>query len=334
MGLEKTPEDLFYEGLTGAKLHQTVALSDIPSVQWEEQDSLEKLGEEPPAPSPEPTSPEKLNQLVFRQVSKSNLFSHPEAHPYVLDLALLKTFGVEWFQWEPETLFQEIKLTFNSSIADINRVKIMATMTLHIIDAAWEHWEVFENTIQALNGAIPRPYQMQPCDVPFLMAGVDIINDIRKEEFNDEIGRYVAACFLNDEISYAPPPLDFAQPYLSEPRYHCSHCGKHGSALPPFNGRCDSCSFKFENEHPFNFKGADWAKDDPEAVSYYLKIDFKETKARFEELRDLPAGRLDVKETPEDIEAVRLVLASDYMELRRKQKNQQLTDLKDWLVTS
>jgi hypothetical protein len=34
------------------------------------------------------------------------------------------------------------------------------------------------------------------------------------------------------------------------------------------------------------------------------------------------------------VEAAKLVVAVDYMELRRKQKNQQLTDLKDWLVDS
>lgn len=310
--LAKTPEDLFYEGLLGLKLRKEAEA--VPSVK-----------------EPAPESEDKTQQLIFRQVSKSNLFSHPEAHPYVLDLALIKTFNLEWFEWEPDTVFQEIKTTFNTSIADINRVKIMATMTLHIIDTAWEHWEVFESTIQALNGVIPNPSYMNPCDVPFLMAGVDIINDIRKEEFNDEIGRYVAACFMNEEVSYAPPPLDFSQPYLSQLRYRCAHCGKHGSALPPFNGHCDSCSAKFQHEHPFNFKSANWAKDDTGDIHYYMELDFQDTKKRFDELVGLPANKISIQETPTDIETAKLISAHDYMELRRKQKNQQLTDLKTWL---
>jgi hypothetical protein len=263
---EKSPEDLFYEGIVG-RIPRTEAPQFVgPAFAYEEMDALEKLGMDPtdPPPTEEELSLDKASQLVFRPVTKSNLFSHSEAHPYVLDLALIKTFKFDWFTWDPETVFQEIKLTFNTSIADINRVKLMAIMTLHVTDSSWEQWEIFENTIIALNGQIPRPTYIQPCDVSALMAGVDIINDIRKEDFNDEVGRYVAACFLNDEISYAPPPLDFAQPYLSRPRYKCQHCGNHGDALPPFNGRCDSCSAKFQDDHPFNFKAAEWAKDDPD----------------------------------------------------------------------
>lgn len=311
--IDKTLEDKFYEGLLGLK--------------------LKKEAEVLPKPQIEQTNLETENKLVLRSVTKSNLFSHTETHPYVLDLALIKTFNLEWFEWEPETLFQEIKTTFNSSIADVNRVKIMTTMTLHVIDTAWEHWEIFESAIQALNGVIPNPTYMNPCDVAFLMAGVDIINDIRKEDFSDEVGRYVAACFLNDEISYAPPPLEFSQPFISRPRYHCEHCGKHGDALPPFNGRCDSCSEKFQDEHPFNFKGADKAKDDKNDIKYYMELDFQATKKRFDELIKLPTDKLSIQETPEDIESAKLISAYDYMELRRKQKNRQLTDLKDWLGT-
>lgn len=336
MNLEKTPEDLFYEGLMGSKLHKEAA-APVSAIQEDDEDEEETIPEPQPVTETPPDveqSIDKTQQLIFRQVTKANLFSHPEAHPYVLDLALLKTFGTEWFGWEPETIFEEIKKTFNSSIADINRVKIMATMTLHVIDAAWDSWEVFEHTIQALNGSIPRAEFMNPCDVPMLMAGVDIMDEIRREEFGDEVGRYVAACFLNDEVSYAPPPLEFAQIYLSQPRYKCAHCGNHGDALPPFNGRCDSCSAKFQDEHPFNFKAADWAKDDVKDISYYLKVEFKDTKRRFDELVKLPTDQIHIQETPEDIEAAKLIAATDYMELRRKQKNQQLTDLKDWLVDS
>lgn len=312
----KTAEERFYERLLGPTILKEAADPVVPP-------------KDPPVVE-EPT--DKTNQLIFRQVTKSNLFSHPEAHPYVLDLSLIKTFNLDWFSWEPETVFQEIQSTFNTSIADVNKNKIMATMTLHVIDTAWDHWEVFEGTIQALNGVIPNPRYMNPCDIPFLLAGVDIINELRQEEFSDEVGRYIAACFLNEEVSYAPPPLDFAQPYLSQLRYKCDHCGKHGNALPPFNGHCDSCSAKFQDEHPFNFKNADWAKDDNKDVHYYVGLDFQPTKTRFDELVGMSADRISIQQdVPEDIEAAKLISAHDYMELRRKQKTQQLTDLKDWL---
>lgn len=334
--MDKTAEELFYEALLAPRFHKEAMVQEpsIPVV-YDNEDELEKLGkdEQEPAPTEAEQSVDKTSQLVFRTVTKSNLFSHPEAHPYVLDLALIRTFGTEWFQWEQETIFEEIKKTFNTSIADINRVKILATMTLHVTDVAWEHWEIFEKTIHALNGSIGHPDFMQPCDVPYLMAGVDIINDIRKETFSDEVGRYVAACFMSDEIGAAPPPLDFAQPFLSEPRYHCRHCGKRGSALPPFDGRCDSCSGKFQDDHPFNFKGDEDAKDNPDELSYSLVIEFKDTLHQYEEWKHDPASSIKIDEDrPETVEAAKLINAYDYLKLRQKQKNQQLTDLKDWLV--
>ncbi len=334
--MEKTPAEHFYESLVGQMRREPEPVS-APTFSYEDtEDALEKLGQDPvePPPTEEELNTDKTQQLFFRPVSKSNLFSHPEAHPYVLDLALIKTFRLDWFTWDPETLFQEIKLTFNTSIADINRVKIMAVMTLHITDAAWEQWEVFEKTITALNSMLPRPGYMQPCDVPSLMAGVDIMNSIRTEDFGDEVGRYTAACFMNDEISYAPEPLDFCQPFLSQPRYKCEHCGNHGSALPPFDGRCDACSAKFRDDHPFNFKAAEWAVDDPGSVDYYLLFDFEATKKRFEELEKLPADQIKIDETADDIEAAKLIHAVDYRDLRRQQKDRQLNDLKDWLVDS
>lgn len=301
----KRPEEVFFEGLAEVT---KVPLDEI--------------------------STEKTAQQALRPVSRSNLFSHPETHPFVLDVALLKAFKLEWFEWEQETLFSEIEQTFNTSVADINKVKILAAMTVHVTDVFWDQWEIFENVILAFNGIVPRPRYMQPPDVAALMAGVDIVNSIRKEEFSDEVGRYAAACFLNDEISYAPPPLDFCQPYLSRYRYKCTHCGNHGDAFPPFDGRCDSCSRKFEDAHPLNFRPDANAKDDPEDVEYYIVLDPVPTKRRYEEMMRTPADQIRIDETADDIEAAKLIAATDYMNFRQQQRDKQLTQIKDWMSDS
>lgn len=309
--MPKRPEEAFFEGLE-ATSKPTGKIETAPS------DPMQ----------------EKTAQQALRAVTKNNLFSHPEAHAFVLDLALLKVFQLEWLEWEPDTLFEEIRKTFNTSIADVNRVKIMATMTLHVTDVFWEQWEVFENGILAFSGIIPRTNLIQPPDVPILMAGVDIANSVRKEDFSEEVARYAAACFMHDEVGYAPEPLEFCQPYLSQPRYRCKQCGKNGSALPPFDGRCDSCSRKFDSFHPFDFKPAADAKDKPEDVEYYQVIDPEPTRKRFEELVKLPADKIKIREVPEDIEAAKLISAVDYMEFRRGQRDRQLTEIKDWMVVS
>jgi hypothetical protein len=302
-----------------------------------DEEFFEGLGRQPPEiatfEDPEEIMQEKTAQQALRPVTKNNLFSHPEAHAFVLDLALLKTFGLDWLKWDPDTIFTEVQRVFKTSIADVNRVKIMVTMTLHVTDVLWDQWEVFENGILALNGIIPRTNLIQPPDIPLLMSGVDIINSIRKEDFDEEVARYSAACFLNDEVSYAPEPLEFCQVYISRPRYRCGECDKEGSALPPFNGHCDSCSRKFE-DHPFNFKPAEDSKDDPSKLEYYTVLNPEPTKKRFEELIKLPAKEVKIREVGEDIEAAKLIAATDYMKFRRLQRDRQLAEIKDWMVVS
>jgi len=316
----KGPEDLFFHGLGGVS-------EDTPAPSGSKEDAHIDAVE-----TAEAEGLDKTAQQVNRPVSKSNLFSHPEAHPFVLDMALLKTFQLDWLKWDPDTLFSEIRETFSTSVADVNRMKILATMTLHVVDAFWEQWDVFENTILALNGVIPRIGHMQPPDAALLMAGVDIVASIREEEYSDEVSRYTAACLLNEGVTYAPKPLEFCQQYVSQPRYHCTHCGKKGSALPPFDGRCDSCSRRFE-DHPFNFKPAEDAKDDKKDVEYSLTYDPSSVKKRYEELVSLHPSKVRIQETADDIESARLIIATDYMSLRRRQRDRQLSQIKNWMVT-
>ena len=157
--MTKRLEDAFYDGLRG------------PTPQVPE--PKEVVVEAPPLPA------------TPKVMSSRSVFSHPDTHPVVLDLVLLKHFQLDWFQWLPETLFSEIEQTFGTSIAEVNKLKIMAAKTLHVIDAYWEEWEIFEKTVQALNGVPPRLDSMQPPDLPFLMAAVDIANSIRHEDYGE-----------------------------------------------------------------------------------------------------------------------------------------------------
>lgn len=303
-------EDDFYRGLIGEK-----------------KDAVSEPAPAPiQAPAPEPTQ---------KPVTSRNLFAHPEAHPVVLDVALLREFQFNWFSWLPETLFHEIEQTFKTSIAEVNRLKILAVQSMHITDAFWEQWEVFEKTLTALNGNVPRLDVVQPPDISQLLTGVDIANAIRQEEFSDEVARYVACCLFFEHVTYAPPPLEFAKNFLAQPYYTCLDCDRKGSALPPFDGTCDTCSGKFESETPFSFKpdqkrlAAGLGKN----VSIHLTYDPEPVRKRFEELNRLPAEQLrtSIKEVPEDIEAAKLIVGVDYQKFRNQQLQEQLQSLGPWL---
>lgn len=293
---------------------------------------MKKQAEEVPPAAPEPARQEPV---APKSLTSKSVFSHPDAHPVALDLVLLKNFELEWMEWLPDTLFGEIEKTFSTSIAEVNRLKILAAQTLHTIDAFWDHWEIFEKVLWSLNGHIPRADVMQPPDLSILMSGVDMADGIRKETYGEEVGRYCAAVFLHENVFYAPEPLAFCQPYLSQPTYKCQDCGQTGSALPPFSGMCWSCGEHFDSEHPFRFK------PDPEAVrrgagtkvSLELKFDPEPTKKRFQEFDAMPPDRLrsSIHETVEDIQAAKLIIAVDYMKYKSQQLAEQLTSLRSWL---
>lgn len=289
-------------------------------------------GKKAEAPTP-PAKPEPSTPPAPRAVTERNLFENPESHPVLLDAALLKTFGMDWFPWLADTLFYEIEQTFRTSIADINRLKIMAVKTLHIADTFWEEWEIFEKTINALGNIHPMLGVMQPLDVGLLMSGVDIANQVRKEEFSEEVARYAAACFLHDNVHYAPPPCSFTQPYISQPMYRCKDCGKVGSALPPFDGYCDSCTFKFEGEFPLSFKPNEERvkKGHGQNIEYFLTYNPEPTKKRFEELDRMSDPGPSIREVAEDIQAAKLIVATDYMNQRNRQLAEQLTGIRGWL---
>jgi len=296
----------------------------------------EGLMREKTQPPVETDSTEKKEpQQVLRPPTSRSIFSHPDAHPVALDMVLLKNFQLDWLSWLPETLFKEIEMTFSTSIADINRVKILAAQTLHVTDAFWNSWEIFEKTIWSLNGMTPNVKVMQPPDLSILMSGVDIADSIRQETYGDEVSRYCAAVFMNENVHYAPKPLDFCELYVAEPYYQCNVCHKKGSALGTFDGLCSSCAQTYEGEHPFKFEPDEEAvkKGAGKDITIHVTFDPEPIKKRFEELDSMPAGKLPqaIKETDVDIHAAKLIIATDFMKFKSQQLTDQLTSLRSWL---
>jgi hypothetical protein len=261
-------------------------------------------------------------------------FSYHDAHPVAITLVLIEKFGVDWFEWEPETLKGEILLTFKAtSISEHNWQKIQAVRTLTNTVGFWKEWHIFEKLIQALNNNIPRFDIAQRCTLSQLMAGVDIANQIRNEEYGDEIHRYIAACALDEGITYLPIPLDFAQRVLSQPMYRCKVCGNID--MDDLDGKCDFCTGRFTDEHPLNFKpNPRFADSVGTQVERYLQRDPAEIEKRFKEVMEKGHDKVTFDDTSNaDIQTLKLVVASEYMNLRRRQLIEQLEELKSWVTS-
>lgn len=264
-------------------------------------------------------------------VTLRNLFTHHETHPVVIDLSLLRVFGDEWLGWEPETIWAEIQRVFQTQISEHARAKVQCVKTLRSVDSPWNSWPVFEKVIQVLNGNLPDWEVMQAPSIEMLYAGIDMLDQIRKVEFSDEVKHYMAAAVLTEDVFFVPPPLDFLQAEVAQPYYHCNDCGNENPALF-HDGLCDSCTQKFESGNVLTVP-------DPELVSagrgknldLRMKFDPDPVERRWKQVSSLPSSSVKLEENPVDVQVDRLLVARDYMNIRRRQLVEQITSLKGWL---
>lgn len=148
--------------------------------------------------------------VLVSTVTSRNLFRHPDAHPIVLDIALLKHYGPEWMWWEPETLEINIPRDLKMDVSEVNLGKINAVKTLHLVDTFWERWEVFLWCSMAMNGVPPDFVTMQVPNVAQCLVAVDIANRIRTDvDWSLEIKRYIEQVFRFDGIFCSLPPISF-----------------------------------------------------------------------------------------------------------------------------
>jgi len=147
------------------------------------------------------------------KVTHINLFQQPEAHPVVLDLALLKKYGVEWMAWEPETLVWRIPQDFRTTtVSDLNLDKIQAMKTLHYNDNFWLQWEVFNWCLQPLNNMYPNFEIMQVPSTAQIMVAVSTAANVRADvSWSDEVLSFMSNACRYDGIFCPQAPLDFLE---------------------------------------------------------------------------------------------------------------------------
>jgi len=190
---------------------------------------------------PQEDQPKTVSGILDKShaFSKKSAFRRQDAHPLVLDMILLDRFGPEWLTWEPETVWSEIEAEFGVSPGVHARNKINALKTMHVVDTPWSEWEVFSVVCQALVDNIPDFKMLQKPSVSDVIRAVTIMKKVKSQDFSEEVGRYIAACFLDDSVIFLPEPVEFAQPYAEMPRYRCTQCGNVDTDTE--NEMCDSC---------------------------------------------------------------------------------------------
>lgn len=145
------------------------------------------------------------------KVALINIFQHPDAHPYVLDLLLLRKYGPDWMEWEPETLRLHILHDFpTTSVSDLAMSKLSAMKTLHYVGTYWTNWEVFLACTMPLNSLFPDFVHMQVPTVAQCAVSIETANRVRDDvQWSDELKAYLATVCKFDGIFCPPEPLDF-----------------------------------------------------------------------------------------------------------------------------
>lgn len=275
---------------------------------------------------------EKDSPDIGSPVTLRNLFTHQDTHPVVIDFALLKAFGLEWYMWEAETIWAEVQRVFKMNISEVNRAKVQTLKTLHVSNTPWDHWQVFEKIVQGLNNVVPRWAFMQIPSLEQLYAALDMLEHIRVVDFNSEVKLYIANAILHEDVTFAPPPLSFVQVEISQPYYHCKDCGHEYSALF-HDGVCDSCTQKMDAEQGLSLRPKQELlnKGLGTNMETRLRHDPDAVQRRWEELKAEPITKVNLEENETDIQVAKLLVARDYMNIRRKQLAEQLVTLKAWL---
>jgi mRNA-degrading endonuclease RelE of RelBE toxin-antitoxin system len=248
-------------------------------------------------------------------------------------MVLVKEFGHQWTLWDRETLRTEIIKTFRAtSVSDHNWSKIQAIRTLVTSIGAWKEWHVFEKVVISLNNVVPDFGMAQRCSLCQLTAGVDIISQVRKEEYNLEVCGYVASSALAEGVTYLPDPLDFAQACLEEPQYECLDCGNMDDDDLD-DERCDACVDRYGDDHPFNGKPAENVPDEVgRNLRKFKKRDPAAVKKAYSKFRGKEEADVD-PDNPEEVQAAKLAVAENYRRLRRGQLVDQLKALKTWVAS-
>jgi len=262
----------------------------------------------------------------------ARFFAWHDMHPVAATMVLMEKFGHEWVTWEAATLKSEILRTFRAtSISEHNWNKIQAVRTVLSSFNYWVDWETFEKVIQALNNNVPRFDILQRCSLSPLMAGVDMVESIRKEEYGNEIEHYVAACAVDQGVTYLPEPLDFAARVLSNPMYRCLDCGNIDTDDLD-DGRCDFCCGRYQKVHNLDHKPAPWIPADVgRNIERFVSRDPSGAQAAFEKMKDLDSYPVD-PDSPEEVQGAKLTVAYKYMMMRRQQMVEQLKELKSWVT--
>jgi hypothetical protein len=124
-------------------------------------------------------------------------------HPMEIIMALDAKLPVDWTEWEPPVLFKRSEGIFGT-INEVTKQKMLAIQVARTTDRPWHDWDVFENTCLAFCGQIPLWGELEPLDLHEMAFGMGCLDDIRPEEYGDDVLGYIATTMVYNSLYTVP----------------------------------------------------------------------------------------------------------------------------------
>jgi hypothetical protein len=137
-------------------------------------------------------------------------------HVLTLSPLLLMKLGPEFLMWESAALREELEDLYGS-IGPVTWERIQALRVLHVHNAFWTEWEVFENVTAAILGEPPIFSFTQPPEPEEIAIALVTAAKIDSHTYSDEVLSYMTAACLFDGMWYLDEaPLSVARGELRE----------------------------------------------------------------------------------------------------------------------
>jgi hypothetical protein len=243
-------------------------------------------------------------------LTRQTAFTYADTHPLVFDRFLADKYGVHWLVWEPETLWATITKDFSlkSGISNHARSGIQSVKTIHAVDAFFLDWQATQWCTQGLDGVPPDFEVLQESTPGQIMHAVTCAQRLRGPmPYADEVQSWMAACFLNNGLVYAPPPVEFIQDEIAETQAKCKKCDNVEWAVGLTE--CPNC-------------GAD--KDQLEISPKY---EWKDVQEMWQIVKNADADDVVLRENRLGVQVARLFVARDHVREQMAKLDEQLKEL-------
>ena len=135
------------------------------------------------------------------------LITNPNTPATILNALIVKIFGSQCYNWEPETIRLALMEEYNlDEISQFIMDKILAVIFLNANDQFYDYWEPFENTCKAFNHQIVCFEDMTPLGPEELTWGIieSKLNDDTPRSFGEDVVAYINTCFKSGGVSLCP----------------------------------------------------------------------------------------------------------------------------------